>query len=162
MSQDMGAFSFEEYNCFIMRVVADNLPTFETEVKNFVTALTPDPARATLVTLSGELGAGKTAFTKVVAKTFGVEEIVNSPTFVLEKIYRLPENKPFKRLIHIDAYRLEKGSELAPLGFDESMKDAGNLILLEWPEKVSDALPNPAYTVSITTSPEGVRTISYG
>ena len=117
---------------------------------------------ATLVTLSGELGAGKTAFVKAVAEALGVEEVVNSPTFVLEKIYALPEGAAFKRLVHIDAYRLERGAELAPLGFDELMKDAGNLILLEWPEKVAEALPVPAARISFASNTDGSRTISYG
>ncbi|MDE1919257.1 MAG: tRNA (adenosine(37)-N6)-threonylcarbamoyltransferase complex ATPase subunit type 1 TsaE [Patescibacteria group bacterium] len=141
------------------------LAEFESEAARFALSLAPID-RATLVMLSGELGAGKTAFTKAAARTLGVEETVNSPTFVLEKIYLLPrkEGHPmsdFARLVHIDAYRLEKGSDLAPLGFDELMKDSGNLILLEWPEKVADALPTPSVRISITTLPDDSRTISY-
>ncbi len=116
---------------------------------------------ATLVTLSGELGAGKTAFTKAVAKAFGVEETVNSPTFVLEKIYKLPEGRGFERLVHIDAYRLESGSDLAALGFDELMRESGNLVFFEWPEKVSAALPEPFARVSLEALPDGTHTISY-
>ena len=94
---------------------------------------------ATLVTLSGDLGAGKTAFTKAVARVLGVSEEVTSPTFVLEKIYQLSD-KPWKHLIHIDAYRLLGGHELLAIGFEGICRDAGNLILLEWPEKVPSAL----------------------
>jgi len=85
---------------------------------------------------------------------------VTSPTFVLEKIYLL-NGRQFKRLIHIDAYRLEKAGDLAPLGFDELVQDAGNLILLEWPEKVSDALPIPAVRISFVAHTDGSRTITY-
>jgi tRNA threonylcarbamoyladenosine biosynthesis protein TsaE len=82
---------------------------------------------------------------------------------VLEKIYKLGNSTSrFKRLAHIDAYRLEKGSELAPLGFDELMQDTGNLVLLEWPEKVADALPEPTAKISFAVLPDGSRTISYG
>lgn len=136
------------------------LAELEAEAGRFVRGLAPADAQATLVTLSGELGAGKTALVKDAAKFLGVEEIVTSPTFVLEKIYLLNEQK-FKRLIHIDAYRLEKGADLAPLGFDELMQDAGNIILLEWPEKVADALPSPAVKISIVANHDGSRTISY-
>jgi tRNA threonylcarbamoyladenosine biosynthesis protein TsaE len=132
------------------------------EAASFVNSLAPHPRGATLVTLVGELGAGKTAFTKAVARTLGIEETVTSPTFVLEKIYLLPKGKSFKRLIHIDAYRLEKGSDLAPLGFDELMQDVGNLILLEWPEKVADAFPTPSNQLSFVAFPDGSREISYG
>src|SRR5262245_33057396 len=112
-----------------MEKVITSLESLEQEAARFAAELTPKGA-ATLVTLTGELGAGKTAFTKAVAKTLGVEEHVTSPTFVLEKIYQLPEGKGFARLIHIDAYRLKEGKDLKALGFDELMEDGGNLVFL--------------------------------
>lgn len=134
----------------------------ETAAKGFLENLVPASTGATLVTLSGELGAGKTAFTKVLAKELGVTEAVTSPTFVLEKVYLLPDYGPFKRLIHIDAYRLKDGTELSALGFDEIMQDVGNLVILEWPEQVMDALPTPVAELRIDVMPDGTRTISYG
>ncbi|KKW44463.1 MAG: hypothetical protein UY94_C0023G0005 [Parcubacteria group bacterium GW2011_GWA2_56_21] len=149
-----------------MKKVIQTLRELEAEAADFVRSLMPE-AGATLVTLSGELGAGKTAFTKSVAKAFGVEETVNSPTFVLEKIYFLPRElggrtSKFARLVHIDAYRLEKGSDLAALGFDELLQDPGNLIMLEWPENVAEALPAPAVRVMLTALPDGSHTLAYG
>ena len=149
-----------------METLVKTLAELDTEAVRFVKELVPKEDGATVITLSGELGAGKTAFTKAVAKVFGVEETVNSPTFVLEKIYSLDsardENvKTFSKLIHIDAYRLESGSDLAALGFDEIVKEAQNLILLEWPEKVADALPKPATRISFIPLPDGSRLISY-
>ncbi|MEK7114233.1 MAG: tRNA (adenosine(37)-N6)-threonylcarbamoyltransferase complex ATPase subunit type 1 TsaE [Patescibacteria group bacterium] len=137
------------------------LPELEAEAVRFMGSLAGSEQGATLVTLSGELGAGKTAFTKAIARSLGVEEIVNSPTFVLEKIYLLPDGQPFKRLVHIDAYRLEKDADLAPLGFDERMKDSGSLILLEWPENVAGALPAPAVKISLLVHTDGSRILSY-
>lgn len=145
----------------IMQKMIRTLEELKKEAVSFVGALAPSERGATLVTLSGELGAGKTSFTKVVAGVLGVEETVTSPTFVLEKIYLLPEGQLFKRLIHIDAYRLDKGSDLTPLGFDEFMQDESNLILLEWPEKVADALPTPSKKLSFVALPDGSRTIFY-
>lgn len=148
-----------------MERILATLLELEAEAARFVGSLARSEQGATLVTLSGELGAGKTSFVQAIARTLGVEEIVTSPTFVLEKIYLLPQIDghfvSFKHLIHVDAYRLEKGSELAPLGFDELMKDAGNLILLEWPEKVNDALLSPSVHISIVANPDGSRTILY-
>ena len=96
-----------------MSLVATKVQTFadfNTEATRFASSLEPSQQGAMLVTLSGELGAGKTAFTKAASRTLGVTETVNSPTFVLEKIYALPQFdghsvsfKSFKRLIHIDA-----------------------------------------------------------
>jgi tRNA threonylcarbamoyladenosine biosynthesis protein TsaE len=149
-----------------METLVKNLEELEAGAGRFVGKLAPKDGGATLVTLSGELGAGKTAFTKAVAHILGVGETVTSPTFVLEKIYSIDfardENtKAFSRLVHIDAYRLESGSDLAPLGFDELMQDAGNLILLEWPEKVQDALPAPSVRISLVAHTDNSRTISY-
>jgi len=114
---------------------------------------------ATLVTLSGDLGAGKTAFTKSVAKVLGVSEEVTSPTFVLEKIYKLAD-KPWKHLIHIDAYRLDGGHEFIAIGFEGIYRDAGNLILLEWPEKVPSALEGKKFfSMQFKHIDEGTREI---
>lgn len=145
------------------------IPTLEAlaaEASRMVYELSPERDRATLVTLSGELGAGKTAFTRAIAAALGVEEPVTSPTFVIEKIYRLPsEHKgrlvPFARLVHIDAYRLESGKELAPLGFDDALRDPSTLMLLEWPEKVAGALPEPTRRIRLVADADGARTLSY-
>lgn len=138
------------------------LEDLEAEAAHLVATLVPNTSGATLVTLSGELGAGKTAFTQAIARTLGVAETVTSPTFVLEKIYQLGgEASTFKRLIHIDAYRLEKGSDLGALGFDELMQDAGNLILLEWPEKVADAFHKPTMKISFLVEDDDSRIMSY-
>lgn len=102
--------------------------------------------RATVLTLSGELGAGKTTFAQGVAKALGVGETVTSPTFVIQKIYEL-EGQKFLHLIHIDAYRLKSAHELEMLGWKELCADAGNLILLEWPENVSELIPETAIRI---------------
>ncbi len=108
------------------------------------TALSPR-AEATIVGMSGHLGAGKTAFVKKVAGLLGVEEEVTSPTFVLMKVYGLDSNnrasiyndpRPWKRLVHIDAYRLERPEELEALDFERLVSDPDNLIMVEWPENV--------------------------
>lgn len=142
------------------------LAEFEAEAARFSGTLASNQFGATLVTLSGELGAGKTAFTKVIAKTLGVADAVTSPTFVLEKVYALSrelggETPKFARLVHIDAYRLESGAELSSLGFDELLQSSDNLILLEWPEMVADALPAPIVRVSIVANQDGSRSITY-
>jgi len=111
------------------------------------------PAGATIIGLSGHLGAGKTAFTKCVAKELGIAEDVTSPTFVIMKIYPIDPAKmannlagndaaifPWKRLVHIDAYRLEHGRELEAINFAQYAADPDNLILIEWPENVKEVV----------------------
>jgi tRNA threonylcarbamoyladenosine biosynthesis protein TsaE len=103
---------------------------------------------ATVVTLQGDLGAGKTTFVQSVARSLGVGESVSSPTFVIEKIYQL-HNQKYARLIHIDAYRLKSQHELEVLGWDEIAADPGNLIFIEWPERVPDLIPSDAIRIRI-------------
>lgn len=124
-----------------MKTLAKSLEETSAIAHSFVTGLTPKQSGATVVGLFGDLGAGKTTFTKACAEVLGIEETVSSPTFVIEKIYKL-KNNSFSHLIHIDAYRLEASDELLKLGFKEVSENPKNLILIEWPEKVPDALPS--------------------
>ncbi len=114
--------------------------------------------RATVVGLTGELGAGKTTFVKGVARELGVREMVTSPTFVIMKIYKLVR-QPWKHIVHIDAYRLESADELRPLGWDEIVADSGNLILIEWAEKVRALLPHGHYNISFECVGEHERRV---
>lgn len=139
-----------------------SLREFEQEARDFTEQLSSKAEGATLVTLSGELGAGKTSFIQGVARALGVQDPVTSPTFVLEKMYTLPKNdKGFLRLVHIDAYRLKKGIDLRTLGFDEIMQDSRNLVMLEWPERVVDGLGKPAAQLSFLAHKNGSRTLIY-
>ncbi len=125
-----------------------------------MSALSPKLNKATLLTLSGELGAGKTALTQAIARALGVAESVTSPTFVLAKSYNLPGDG-FKKLVHIDAYRLEEGKDLAALDFAHIMEDSRALVVLEWPEMVSDGLPQADVALSLSVQPDNTRTITY-
>lgn len=150
-----------------METVVEDLEALSHEAREFAHRQSPrTEGGATLVTLSGELGAGKTAFTKAVASALGIEEVLTSPTFILEKKYAVPHAasrriRNFTRLIHIDAYRLEMGDSLSSLGFKELMEDAGNLIFLEWPERVASALPKPAVHIRLKVLSGGSRSIGY-
>ncbi len=143
-----------------MELVIRDLQELEDEAKRLIETLVPQGARATLITLSGELGAGKTALTKALAKALGVEEVITSPTFVLMKIYALT-GQAFKRLVHIDAYRLERGVDLSALGFDELMQDAKSLVVLEWPERVRDTLAKSDFAISLKVLSDGGRKMTY-
>lgn len=97
--------------------------------------------KATVAGLFGDLGSGKTTFTQALGKHLGVGEVMTSPTFVIEKRYDLGGTCGFKKLIHIDAYRLDSGSEILKLNFQEDLNNPDNLILIEWPERVEGAMP---------------------
>ncbi len=123
-----------------MNFISKNLEDTQKFANDFISGLSPKPDSATVVGLYGNLGAGKTTLTQSVARVLGISETVTSPTFVIEKIYELTDKK-FTHLIHIDAYRLEKSEELLHLGWQDIISDPHNLILIEWPERVADIMP---------------------
>ena len=112
-----------------------------------------------VVGLTGELGAGKTTFVKGVAFSLGVREHVTSPTFVIMKIYKLAR-KPWRHLVHIDAYRLEDPKELRALGWEALVADHKNLILVEWAEKVRPFLPRGYRLISFNYIGDNERRVS--
>lgn len=113
--------------------------------------------QATIITLKGELGAGKTTFTQALARELGITESVTSPTYVIEQRFRIPGHDTFKTFVHVDAYRLESGRELADLGWREVLANPANLVCLEWPERVPEVLPRNRITVTFEVTGESSR-----
>src|SRR5437660_3871179 len=105
---------------------------------------------ADLVTLSGDLGAGKTTFARAMIRHFAGDETleVPSPTFTLMQIYNLPRFP----VVHIDLYRLSGAAELAELGFDDLPE--GAVVLLEWPDRAAGFLPPDRLDVALTLAPK--------
>lgn len=114
--------------------------------------------QATTLALEGELGAGKTNFAQEFGKLVGVNENMHSPTFVIMKVYDI-NFQGFKRLVHIDAYRIEKESELSHLGWEEIVREPENLVLIEWPENVPGLIPKEAKRISFKVVDENTREI---
>lgn len=96
--------------------------------------------KAAIISLIGDLGSGKTVFSQGFARGLGIKENIVSPTFVLERIYKLPQ-KDHRHLVHIDAYRFEKPKELLDLSFNSLVKNPQNIILIEWADRVRKILP---------------------
>jgi tRNA threonylcarbamoyladenosine biosynthesis protein TsaE len=140
-----------------MKILA-NEQQLEEEARTLFFALTPSN-RATILALHGELGAGKTAYVQALARVLQVEEAVASPTFVILKVYDL-EGQKYKRLIHIDAYRLKEARELEHLGWGDIARDPDNLIVIEWAERVQCLLPDDAIHIEFAYTDEDTRTIS--
>jgi tRNA threonylcarbamoyladenosine biosynthesis protein TsaE len=112
---------------------------------------------ATVLALKGDLGAGKTTFTQALARELGVQDAVQSPTYVLMKSYPLElsdaganTNKKFTKLVHIDAYRLERPEEFDVLRPQEFLSDPHALVVVEWPEKLEGRLPKPDMTLAFS------------
>ena len=89
----------------------------------------------TVVALSGELGAGKTQFTKGIGEHLGVQEIVNSPTYTIINEYLYIDSKNEKKILaHMDTWRLVNEEELNTSGMEQHLKD-GNILVIEWADK---------------------------
>ncbi len=112
------------------------------------------PKRAFVVALEGELGGGKTTFLQGFAKGLGIKEKILSPTFVILKRFKISrlirvssaagENLKFKNFYHLDCYRIRKAEEILDLGFKKIVSDPGNIVAIEWANKIKKIIPKNA------------------
>lgn len=116
--------------------------------------LEPSDTAATVVTLSGTLGAGKTTLVRAIARYLGVAEHIKSPTFIIESRYALHDQR-FDVLVHIDAYRLDAQSNLVPLQFVQTFAQPRTLVCIEWPDHIAQAIPPQAMRIVIDIENEG-------
>ena len=142
-----------------MEQVIKNISELNEYAQMFIGGLKRQTAHATIIGLSGELGSGKTAFTKELAKNLGIDEDVSSPTFVIAKFYTL-KDKQWSHLVHIDAYRIEHPDELRALRWSEISHDPKNLIVIEWPELMEESFPKHSTTLRFKFINETVRSIT--
>lgn len=115
--------------------------------------------QAAVFGLLGELGAGKTTFVKGFGKGLGVEEEIKSPSYVLVKRFEIKNG--FKNFFHIDAWRLEKGSELLELGFADICSSERNVVVVEWAGRVKEALPEQTSYLHFEVAGQGKREIVF-
>lgn len=99
-----------------------------------------------VVTLAGDLGAGKTTLVRAIAEGLGVRDLtaVTSPTFAIVQEYSAPE----RRIVHADLYRLRSVRELDALGWDDIVAHS-DVLLVEWPDCASGTLPEHTIALSL-------------
>ena len=114
--------------------------------------LAPAIIAGTVIHLSGDLGAGKTTFSRALIRSLGYNGRVKSPTFTLVEPYNLPRFV----LYHFDFYRFSSGEELRDAGFEEQLDDSC-VALVEWPERAGDFLPAPDLRLRINWISESAR-----
>jgi len=107
-----------------------------------------------IIAMTGDLGAGKTAFVRGLARGLGIPSRVTSPTFSIVNEYqgRIP-------LFHFDMYRLHSSEDLFDIGWEDYIS-AGGVCAVEWSENISDALPDDCYRVDIRRLSEEQRSIN--
>lgn len=104
-----------------------------------------------VIGLVGNLGAGKTFFSKGLAAGLGVKQNVNSPTFVVMKVYKITnQNSKIKNLVHIDAYRLESAEDLEAIGATEYFGQEDTVTIIEWADKIKKILPEKTRLITIS------------
>jgi len=108
----------------------------------------------TVLCLDGDLGVGKTAITQFIAREFGVEDYITSPTFTIIKEYegRLP-------FYHMDVYRIDSEEDMYDLGYEEYIYSEG-VTIIEWSNKIEDILPDERINIEIQRLNDTSRTMT--
>lgn len=129
-------------------------------VREILVELEQSPVPAVLA-LDGDLGTGKTTFVQTLARELGVAEAVTSPTFTIMRRYETTDRR-WQQLVHIDAYRIDDLTELAPLKFDEILVESTTLICIEWATQIQEALPEHTYWLRFSSAKaEDERTVQF-
>ena len=97
-----------------------------------------------VITLTGELGAGKTTLAHAICEGYGVEDEVTSPTYALVHRYSAPKSAVY----HVDLYRLDNPSQLTNIGWDDIISDHA-LVIVEWPERAGSRIPRDHLPIDI-------------
>ena len=123
------------------------------ETESFATEYAKTLRAGDVVLLDGDMGAGKTVFSKGVAKGLGIEEEVTSPTYAYMNDYD-------GRLFHYDCYRIESVEQAENLGLADYF-DIGGICLIEWSQNIAPLLPRKTKHVIIKKLSENEREITY-
>ena len=110
-----------------------------------------------VVAFDGQMGAGKTTFITSILKGLGIEDIEGSPTYSLVNVY---DSVAYGKIYHFDLYRLNSETEAFDIGIEE-MLYSGNYCFIEWPEKISNLLPENTIWAYIRSTEDNRRTISF-
>ena len=122
------------------------------ETEQFAYELAAKVSSPQVICLTGDLGAGKTAFTRGFARYFGIEKGVSSPTFIIMHRYTGTEV-----INHYDLYRLNDYDELLDVGFEEQIENG--ISLIEWPDSFMEYLPENKIVIKITRLGDSDRRI---
>ncbi len=107
-----------------------------------------------VIALIGELGSGKTVLIKGLAQGLGIKKTITSPTFVLMKIYKIPNSvrqsvNQTLNFCHVDAYRLKSGQDLIDIGIKDWLGKSNTITAIEWAGRVKNILPKNTITIKL-------------
>ena len=129
----------------------------ENQTEKIANTLSQALKQGDIVALSGDLGAGKTAFSRGMAKGLGYNGRVTSPTFSIVNEYMLDDYT----IYHFDMYRITNEDELYNIGFDDYL-NANGILIIEWSENIIEYLPKDIFYVNIKNISEDERKITLG
>lgn len=130
----------------------------EKETYNFAKKFATTLQGGEVLCLIGDLGAGKTIFTKGLAVGLGIKNIITSPTFVLMKNYKVSNSK-IKYFIHVDAYRLEGEDQFFGIGVEDYFNNAESITIIEWADRIKGVWPQHAIKIEFKIGKENKREI---
>lgn len=149
----------------------------EKQTLNFAKKFSKNLTGGQTLGLVGNLGAGKTIFTKGLALGLDIKKNLTSPTFVLMKIYpvksplkrgakrfngvNLVKSKNVKQLVHIDAYRIKSARDLTAIGAEEYFSRPDTITVIEWADKIKSILPRKARLIKIYAQKNNLRKIVF-
>ena len=119
------------------------------ETRRFGRELAAALAPGDLVALEGDLGTGKTCLVQGICAGLGVDEVVNSPTFVLLNVYEATGEGRGLPVYHFDLYRLATVDELAEIGADQFFHEADAVTLVEWADRLPELLPEKRWQIEL-------------
>lgn len=131
----------------------------EADTENFAAGLAASVPRGTVLALSGDLGAGKTVFSRGFARGLGILEPVSSPTYTIIQEYRCPGGGWF---FHMDLYRIGDVRAALDFGVDEYLEDPDAWSIIEWAERISGILPPDTLHLRIHILADNTRRITLG
>ena len=128
----------------------------EKDTEDFAISLAKKLPKGSIIALHGNLGAGKTVFTRGFARGLGITEPVSSPTFTIVQEYLL-ENSNY--LFHLDLYRIDDYRAALAFGIEEFIEDPDAYTLIEWPERINEIMPENVLKITISHINENERKI---
>ncbi len=123
----------------------------EKELRSFAESFVKKLKGGETVALTGDLGSGKTTFTKAVAHHLNIKDTITSPTFNIMKLYSIPKNKQLlsNKLCHVDAYRLDNKKDLSELDIKSYIQSLNTITIIEWAEKIKNILPKNTIFINL-------------
>jgi tRNA threonylcarbamoyladenosine biosynthesis protein TsaE len=142
-----------------MNTILDNktiISGSEQETEMIASELAKIIPRGSVIALHGDLGAGKTVFSRGFAHGLKIEEPVSSPTYTIIQEYKVADGWFF----HLDLYRISDENAALAFGVDEYLEDAAAWVIIEWPERINGILPEHTIHLQIKHLDSGHREIS--